>query len=247
MTSVFANAVKDAPQWARAIEGKYGKGTPFSKKDWDKLLGNAQALCDLPGALFATELAQLYPDAKLVILNRDPETWYQSVLETVNKAMVPEGMAAWARIIFTSIFDAESRAMGQFFKTMGKLALPYDHAREKDKAIAWFKEQYSHFRENVPKERCLEFSVKDGWEPLCKFLDVPVPTVRNEKTGELEPLPFPRVNDRASFNKMLPGAYNEALARSRHNMFALIGRLAVTGATAYGGYLMWKTRLGGRF
>jgi hypothetical protein len=247
MTSVLPNALNDAPQWTRAIEGKYGNGTPFTKKDWDKLLGNSQALCDLPGALFATELAQIYPEAKLVILNRDPEAWYESVLETVNKAMGTPGPVAMARLIFMSLFDEESRVSGQFFRAMVTLGLPFDHAKEKDKAIAWFKEQYSHFRENVPAERCLEFSVKDGWEPLCKFLDVPVPTVRDEKTGELEPIPFPRVNDRASFKKGLPVMHKKGMARARNNMFALIGRVAVTGAAVYGGYMVWKTRLGGRF
>lgn len=27
----------------------------------------------------------------------------------------------------------------------------------------------------LPRERLLEWSVKDGWEPLCKFLGKPVP------------------------------------------------------------------------
>lgn len=36
----------------------------------------------------------------------------------------------------------------------------------------------------------LEFSVREGWEPLCKFLEVPVPDV-----------PFPRVNSSADFQK----------------------------------------------
>ena len=40
----------------------------------------------------------------------------------------------------------------------------------------------------VPKERLLEWSAEDGWEPLCKFLGKEVP---NE--------PFPRINDAAGF------------------------------------------------
>ena len=28
----------------------------------------------------------------------------------------------------------------------------------------------------VPAERLLVFNVADGWEPLCKFLDKPIPT-----------------------------------------------------------------------
>ena len=30
-------------------------------------------------------------------------------------------------------------------------------------------------RRFVPQERLLEFNVKEGWGPLCKFLEVPEP------------------------------------------------------------------------
>lgn len=40
-------------------------------------------------------------------------------------------------------------------------------------------------RSLVPKEQLLEMDLSEGWEPLCKFLGVPVPE------GEA----FPRMND----------------------------------------------------
>ena len=41
----------------------------------------------------------------------------------------------------------------------------------------------------VPKERLLEYEVgKDGWEPLCEFLGVPVPEGA-----------FPKVNETKAF------------------------------------------------
>lgn len=42
----------------------------------------------------------------------------------------------------------------------------------------------------MPPGQLLVFNVKQGWEPLCAFLGVPVPKGK----------PFPRVNDTASFN-----------------------------------------------
>jgi hypothetical protein len=39
-------------------------------------------------------------------------------------------------------------------------------------------------KELVPKKKLLVYDVKEGWRPLCAFLDVPAPDV-----------PFPRVND----------------------------------------------------
>jgi hypothetical protein len=40
----------------------------------------------------------------------------------------------------------------------------------------------------IPAERLLVWDVTEGWEPLCTFLDVPVP-------GE----PLPHANDRDTF------------------------------------------------
>ena len=38
-----------------------------------------------------------------------------------------------------------------------------------------FKDLKEKFKTRVPKERLLVWDVSDGWEPLCKFLDQPVP------------------------------------------------------------------------
>ena len=45
-------------------------------------------------------------------------------------------------------------------------------------------------RETIPEDRLLEFQAKDGWEPLCEFLDVPVPDE-----------PYPRTNDLVEFRQ----------------------------------------------
>lgn len=52
----------------------------------------------------------------------------------------------------------------------------------------------------VSKDRLLVFDVKEGWNPLCKFLEVPVPNA-----------PFPWENDtaelRGRFNKVKLASY----------------------------------------
>ena len=37
------------------------------------------------------------------------------------------------------------------------------------------KDKKAKFKTRVPEERLLVWDVRDGWEPLCKFLDQPVP------------------------------------------------------------------------
>jgi hypothetical protein len=49
----------------------------------------------------------------------------------------------------------------------------------------WFTRRNQQVIDSLPPERLLVFSPKEGWEPLCAFLGVPVPDG-----------PFPRVNSR---------------------------------------------------
>lgn len=51
-----------------------------------------------------------------------------------------------------------------------------------------FFDHYDTIRDACPKERLLEYEVSQGWEPLCKFLDLPIPDQ-----------PFPNINDADEF------------------------------------------------
>ena len=60
-------------------------------------------------------------------------------------------------------------------------------------AMARFNEEV---KQTVPADRLLVWYVSDGWEPLCDFLNVPVPA-----------MPFPHLNDTREFNdRVIDGA-----------------------------------------
>lgn len=247
MHNVISGDESDVEQWERAIRAKYcGEGDPFTRRDWDKLLGTSQACCDLPAALFGVELAEAYPEAKVVILNRDPEAWYESVIHTTDAAMSSNGLWLMANILHASLWSREMRARARFFHAMSKHALGFHAATEKDKALAWFKAQYDEFRARIPAERCVEMTIKDGWAPLCKHLGVPVPTVVDEATGRLVEAPFPRTNDREFFQQHSSRLRARWTDHANTNFFAVVGRAALLAAAGYASYSLWKTRLSGR-
>jgi hypothetical protein len=66
--------------------------------------------------------------------------------------------------------------------------------RFEDKAhtIGVFNRHVQEVREAIAPERLLVFDVREGWEPLCRFLGVPVPSE-----------PFPRLNDTASTQALI--------------------------------------------
>jgi Sulfotransferase domain len=73
-------------------------------------------------------------------------------------------------------------------------------------------------RRTVPAERLLVWSVTEGWEPLCDFLEVPIPEE-----------PFPHVNDRTEFlNRVIDGSL-QALNDWRAEQASVEPSVAVSG------------------
>jgi hypothetical protein len=139
--------------WLAACEGKM--------PDWQSLLVGYSATLDVPACLYWKRLAGFFPDARVLLLRRDPELWYQSVLDTVYRvAMEQEGksdpaLAMVRRVFFDGYFD------GRF--------------EDRDHAIAVYCRYCEEVRQGVARERLLEYEVTQGWEPLCGFLGCDVP------------------------------------------------------------------------
>ncbi len=145
--------------------------------DWDELFAGFGSGVDYPVSCVWEELASHVPDAKVVLTVRDPERWWASTRSTIYqfRTAFPAWMLRavpstqrWVemtdRLVWNGLFD------GRFI--------------DRDHAIAVFEQHIAHVRATCPPERLLVFDVADGWEPLCAFLDVPVP-------GH----PFPHLND----------------------------------------------------
>ncbi|UKZ71310.1 uncharacterized protein TrAtP1_012270 [Trichoderma atroviride] len=184
MQDILENPQQEAPKWIRLIEAHFGdgKGT-ISKADFDAVLGHCQSCVDVPPALFGVELAAMYPEAKVIILNRAPEDWYCSVSESIMTSVRPTSRLAKLGMLFCFAFDPATRAFAQFGRAMSGLAFRYDHRTEKKKAIAWYTSTYQRFRDEIPEERRIEYEIQEGWGPLCAYLQVPVPMVRDGETG----------------------------------------------------------------
>ena len=137
--------------------------------DWRPLLAGFQAIVDWPGAYFWEELATAHPDAKVILTVRDLERWYDSMQATVFTLGGDAIAAVTKDIVFARTFN-------------GRLG-------DRRHCQAVFAQHNDAVQETIAPDRLLVFNVKQGWEPLCTFLDVPVP----------EDEPFPHVNDTAAF------------------------------------------------
>ncbi|KAG6012431.1 hypothetical protein E4U54_007543 [Claviceps lovelessii] len=250
MVNVLDKLDTDPELWARAIEAKFAADAPspaqkWTREDWDELLGECQACLDVPAALFTLELAEAYPEAKVVLLNRDPEKWYESVLGSVNRLLAPPPSLLnrlWN--LYLTALVPRHRQWTRLAGALRRYGMPFDHAREKDKAIAWFNDSYRQVREAIPPERRLEFSVKDGFRPLCEFLDLPVPMVRDEQTGEMVDAPFPHLNDRSSFATYVRWVKGLRIREANAALLTLVCKAVTAAVVGYAGYhvYVWKIR-----
>ena len=66
-----------------------------------------------------------------------------------------------------------------------------------------YKEHNELVKKTIPKENLLIWNLKDGWEPLCTFLDVPIPDV-----------PIPRENTTGDFKWAEDYVYQDKVTRN---------------------------------
>lgn len=209
----------DNYMWKRALDWKIdGKGT-WTKDDWDKLLGHCQAVTDLPCVLFAKELIETYPDAK-VIMTYPPKSfdrWYKSCCETIVALRDDWTRDAWGLVNHEADLTRRTffRAFDAFWRDDFK-----NNAREV------FDDHVKQVKSLVPPEKLLDYNVTQGWEPLAAFLDVPVPSEE-----------FPSGNDPINFFKL----FRKADARRRIQSMQAIGTiLGIVGVLAA---VTWNFRL----
>ncbi|HKM99141.1 MAG TPA: sulfotransferase [Candidatus Binataceae bacterium] len=161
--------------------------------DWDLIFRDFQATVDWPAARWWREIANHFPDAKVLLSVRDPEAWYKSMNDTIYQPMrwpVPDGVPEIVRLqsemarraILADIFD--------------------NRFEDKAHALEVFKRHNQEVMDSIDPARLLVFDVREGWAPLCRFLEVPVPSE-----------PFPRLNDTASTQAMI-GRMRESTRRT---------------------------------
>jgi len=154
--------------WINAADGK---------TDWDRFLGGYGATVDYPACSFWRELAEYYPDAKVLLSVRDATSWFESVNQTIMSPRVREFIngSPFGEMTRRVIYDTLDFRMD-----------------DRDFMVSYFDRRIDEIRAAIPDERLLVYEVKQGWEPLCEFLDLPVP----DKS-------FPRVNSRDETMKLL--------------------------------------------
>lgn len=141
---------------------------------------------DVPGNLYWEQLYDaLGPDTKVILTIRDnEEVWFNSLHDFVSRSFAKFGflstIGTWAA--YLGAFGPEIRDVTRVsmasFRILFGLDINFEH-RELSRRFRTSKEimkqkyraHIEYVKSVVPEENLLIWNVKQGWSPLCKFLD----------------------------------------------------------------------------
>ena len=160
-----------AELWLRAWHGE---------DVWDTLFSGYRAAVDWPAAAFWPRLMERYPDAKVLLSLRDPESWFRSASGTIFQSMEHARRSADEE----PSAGGSARGLPSGEKLRTRLRMANEIIREgtfdgrlmdRDHAIAVYEANVARVRAEVPADRLIEFQASDGWAGLAEPLGVAEP------------------------------------------------------------------------
>ena len=147
MSEVLADPERHLALWAPVLRGD-------QVVDWATVFAGYVAQVDFPGAVFWPELTEAFPDALVVLSTRPTDAWYRSAASTIFQLDDGHGSSPF-RAVWAERFS--------------------DRVDDRAAMIAAYERHNAAVRSAIPSDRLLEWTVTDGWQPLCDRLGVPVP------------------------------------------------------------------------
>jgi Sulfotransferase domain len=178
MVNVLSDLTQ-APRWGQALE---------DPSKIEEIFRGFGASVDWPGSYFWSELIEAYPDAKVVLSVRDSDAWATSMHDTIWGLFYGDCLLRHISDARACVDPAWKGYMDMMREMWERSGLLTGDETTLDSMSAAMHRYNAEVQRTVAPERLLVWQATDGWEPLCTFLEVPVPTE-----------PFPRVNDRTEF------------------------------------------------
>ena len=166
MQNILLNK-KDAKKWHNSIF------LHNEKFNWEDIYKGYGACLDFPSCNYYKDLMDYYPDAKVILTIRDSESWVKS-WNVLNKQILRSFTFRFLAKIPRTSFQLQKDIHNKMILGLEGAFQGVESDKERMKK---FDEWNKAVIEYVPKERLLVYQVKEGWAPLCKFLNVEEPNI----------------------------------------------------------------------
>ncbi|XP_039252920.2 uncharacterized protein LOC120330140 isoform X1 [Styela clava] len=131
---------------------------------------DVEAVVDFPHSFFFEHFYRKWPNAKVILMIRDEDDQFRSM-----KNMLVEAKSTyWLANKIMPYLSKTSRFFSRWSDHMLLTAMGSEEPNE----LKWkqaFRRHNAYVKSVIPEEKLLIYSVSEGWEPLCKFLDKAVP------------------------------------------------------------------------
>ena len=162
--------VRAAKAWLDIAEGKPAR--------WNDIFQGYQSIASFPAWALYKEMLEQFPDARIVLTVRDKEEWFNDINAGDYAAFKADPWWLFSVSPVKRVMKKLEDLLIIERKYSGRL-------HDKKYALKVFEEHIQEVRRVVPEDKLLIFDVKEGWGPLCEFLNVTVPANK----------PFPWLND----------------------------------------------------
>ncbi|KAL8864548.1 MAG: hypothetical protein Q9174_007311, partial [Haloplaca sp. 1 TL-2023] len=168
--------------WYEAMLAKFkGEGPMYTPQDLDKILQDYSAVTDIPCVLFPEDLMTAYPNAKVILTTRPVDAWLKSLSKL-------HAITNWKSMRLLAKVDPDIAKYLSLLRIAITSWAPDGQWRSPADLTAGYHRHNEHIRSLTKTHNIalLEFRSEDGWEPLCRFLNKPVPD---------EPYPYINAGD----------------------------------------------------
>ncbi|KAK6825429.1 hypothetical protein PG990_003237 [Apiospora arundinis] len=207
MVEVFANGADHCQYMTEGLQAS-AEGTfpPYGRAEFDKWFADYDIIVEMPFFML-TEVVQAYPDGKFLLMERDPDKWAKSWLNTIGPLTLK--FTQFPTNIF-KYFDPLSRAMGRFGVLNRRI---YFQSDKNDEAahrnlVAYYKNYIAKVKAIVPPQQLKVCRLEDGfgWDEICPYLGVPKPAEGTEWPSRNQPEEFFEIS-----SKIFAAGSNKAL------------------------------------
>ena len=184
-----------------------------TKPDVKRVYENADICVDVPGFFFFEEILEAFPDCKVILMVREEDSWVRSLSYHF------ESVYAARRSKVAMLLSPTAKKMSYVGKAILNAAIGSSFSNYKSTYV--FRKRYrihnDRVKSIVPADKLLVYNVKQGWKPLCDFLECEVPTVA-----------FPHENIKAEVISTVPATrYGQQVKREVHRGFFAISSVLV--------------------
>jgi hypothetical protein len=183
MRDMMADLARSVPLWRRALDGD---------GPWEEIFEGKESIVDWPGSYHWRELMDVYPDAKVLLSVRSAESWVNSMHNTIAEIWFGDSVMHHLAQAQYRIDPLYAGWLDVLYDMWTEAGIMVGSKADPEKMAAEMEEWNQSVIDGVPPERLLVWNPKDGWDPLCEFLGVDVPSE-----------PLPHVNDTEMFQKAL--------------------------------------------